>query len=397
MRVGDAAFTHCYLEATQSSSAQLWVDSVRKTARSCLLWSPNPSHVGVVATRMSIHWAAGVLSDQQVGRDVLVLSVDIGIVHLGLVAGVFAGSELTRTLPLLEAAVDTSDTTDIADVKAKYPDNPTVAITDSKPSTIYRELEASLWPPDHSAICCVRLVDATSPTHARVSKRECGLHHSNELCDRLDHVFQEETIFDRADIILLERQPPCGHTAVSNLIMTRYRTKSLLVSPCTVHKHFGLSKMTYDQRKDWTTAHVLRHLPELKWPGLADLPRKHDIGDALCQLDWWMSLATKQIVQLGHRWRQRFLFQAHVGVPLDDWFFKFAHGRYRRGDAGTNFMLKDRASPVARLEIGKSTATVDCHEAAAGVRSSIFFMSNSYQKSPGACLSAPPLLSSSSE
>ena len=86
-------------------------------------------------------------------------------------------------------------------------------------------------------------------------------------------------IFDSADTILIERQPPIGFTNIEVLLNYMFKDKVILVSPVSMHVHFGMRHLNYDERKERTIS-----LCD-KYTGI-DIPyeRKHDIADAVCML-----------------------------------------------------------------------------------------------------------------
>jgi hypothetical protein len=58
-----------------------------------------------------------------------------------------------------------------------------------------------------------------------------------------------------------------------------FRDKVVLVSPVSMHVHFGMRHLNYDERKDRTVEIARKHMKE-------EIPyeRKHDIADALCMI-----------------------------------------------------------------------------------------------------------------
>lgn len=95
----------------------------------------------------------------------------------------------------------------------------------------------------------IRRIDIAHCTHDRVPLCDCKLHHSNHVVDKISHVFQEYSdIFEKADVIVVERQPPCGMTHIESLLLFKFREKTVLVSPNSVHKYFRMSS-DYDERK----------------------------------------------------------------------------------------------------------------------------------------------------
>jgi len=107
----------------------------------------------------------------------------------------------------------------------------------------------------------------------------CSCRHSLCFIDYLDHLYREFPCFDEADEIIIERQPPGGFIVIQELIMNRYRDKTILISPTSVHKHFSIGHLDYEGRKVESTATATAVLGR-------PIPyeRKHDIADAVCQL-----------------------------------------------------------------------------------------------------------------
>jgi hypothetical protein len=58
-----------------------------------------------------------------------------------------------------------------------------------------------------------------------------------------------------------------------------FKDKVVLVSPVSMHTHFGMRHLNYEQRKERTVEIATKYLKE-------DIPydRKHDIADALCMI-----------------------------------------------------------------------------------------------------------------
>lgn len=107
---------------------------------------------------------------------------------------------------------------------------------------------------------------------------------SNELVDLVpafceDHAF----LFDAADVVLIERQPPHGLKAIEVLMHFMHKSKVVLVSPNSLHTHFGMGHLNYEQRKERVekiASHYIKHL-ECPWE------RKHDIADAVCMVVYY--------------------------------------------------------------------------------------------------------------
>jgi hypothetical protein len=104
--------------------------------------------------------------------------------------------------------------------------------------------------------------------------------YSNDIVDLVPlFVDAHKYIFESADTILIERQPPGGFTNIEVLLHYMFKHKVILVSPVSMHTHFGMRHLNYDQRKERTVEIANKYLNE-------DIPyeRKHDIADALCMI-----------------------------------------------------------------------------------------------------------------
>lgn len=118
--------------------------------------------------------------------------------------------------------------------------------------------------------------------HKNVSRCECKLHHTFETVDLMEHFFQEYNHdFEDADKVLIERQPPTGFNNIESLIFSRWRNKSVLISPTSMHKHFDISKFDYDRRKELTVDIASEYIE-------IDEERKHDIADAICMIVFYI-------------------------------------------------------------------------------------------------------------
>lgn len=104
--------------------------------------------------------------------------------------------------------------------------------------------------------------------------------YSNEVIDLIplfidDHRF----IFDSADVILIERQPPGGFGNIQTLIHYMCKDRVVLISPNSLHSHFGMNNLDYGGRKVRSEQIASRFLRE-------PIPyeRKHDITDAILMI-----------------------------------------------------------------------------------------------------------------
>lgn len=132
-------------------------------------------------------------------------------------------------------------------------------------------------------ILWVDMVDITHFRHSIVKSEECTLYHTRTFCDWVDHFLQEHScFFDMADIILIERQPPCGHVAVEQLLFSRYRDKTQLIHPRRVHQYLCLSHLDYEHRKEYSVKIADREMPEHLIEQTYFYDRRHDIADSVC-------------------------------------------------------------------------------------------------------------------
>lgn len=132
------------------------------------------------------------------------------------------------------------------------------------------------------------VVDLTVLRHQRVPRWECTLCHGNSLTDRVAHFVQEHRpLFEEADTILIEQQPPGGHQAVEQLLYATFRNKTYLVSPVAMHAFYEMRGLDYEGRKVAVEARVLPRLREDLRVRLEALDRRHDVCDAVCLATFW--------------------------------------------------------------------------------------------------------------
>lgn len=103
---------------------------------------------------------------------------------------------------------------------------------------------------------------------------------SNNFVDLIPlFVEDHQSIFDSADKILIERQPPGGFQNIEILLHYMFKEKVILVSPVSMHVHFGMRHLDYEERKERTVAIAGKYIE-----GEIPYERKHDIADALCMI-----------------------------------------------------------------------------------------------------------------
>ena len=93
-------------------------------------------------------------------------------------------------------------------------------------------------------------------------------------------ISEYDVIFKDADIIIIERQPPQGLTNIQDIIAYNYSSKVKLICPRSMHKHFMISKLDYDMRKQQTIKITSNYVKD--FTVYDNESRKHDIADAFC-------------------------------------------------------------------------------------------------------------------
>lgn len=139
----------------------------------------------------------------------------------------------------------------------------------------------------------VHSVSRSDITHFHCNAR-CTIPHTNETADRIAHfvdIYENE--YNEADIILLERQPLWGMKDVESLLLYMFRDKTKLISPVSMHKHFGISAYEYDERKVKTEEIAAPYmvLHDAYW--VED--RKHDMADAFCLVLFYIQTQLKSM------------------------------------------------------------------------------------------------------
>jgi hypothetical protein len=103
----------------------------------------------------------------------------------------------------------------------------------------------------------------------------------------MSHLFEKYAeVFNDADKILIERQPPMGFVAVQELIMFKYRNKSKLISPNAMLKYLGILKFDYEVRKKYTERIAMDYLSGVKMFMFNE--RRHDMADAFCMIFYFV-------------------------------------------------------------------------------------------------------------
>lgn len=154
--------------------------------------------------------------------------------------------------------------------------------------------------------------------HDLIPVQECTIPHTRETCDRVAHFIQEnQDLFEGADCILIERQPPMGFKDIEALLMVKYRSKVKLISPNRMHKHFKMRHLDYEQRKHRVVEIASPHLGHIHT--FKSQERKHDIADAAC-----MCLMHAHTMKDEQRRKER--LENIKRLPFDEFRFVSASG-----------------------------------------------------------------------
>lgn len=126
-------------------------------------------------------------------------------------------------------------------------------------------------------------IDITYYRHTKCLINECKLYHTKTFSDWIEHVIQEnKEYFEDSDMIIIEKQPPAGFVVVEQLIFSKYRNKTTIVSPNSVHKYFNFFDLDYDKRKEYSVKIGDKFLSENLIERSKTFDRRHDISDSIC-------------------------------------------------------------------------------------------------------------------
>ena len=123
----------------------------------------------------------------------------------------------------------------------------------------------------------------------------CSLPHSRELWDRLHHTHAHvlRDYAEEADTVLLERQPPGGLGEVTAFFYSMYRDKATYIHPRSMHTHYGMGHLGYDDRKRHMLGVARQWVPHLDC-GVDR--RTHDVADALGMMGFWLHRQQNPVV-----------------------------------------------------------------------------------------------------
>lgn len=141
-------------------------------------------------------------------------------------------------------------------------------------------------------------VDLVNISKFNCNREICPLYHTKTVTDWIAHFFYTHKEFlEQSDHVLIERQPIGGIQAVEQYIFGACRNVAELISPNSVHKFFGIGDKNYDQRKEMTekiAKYYLDKVPNIK-KQYDDYERQHDIADSICFTIFWCAKKREQI------------------------------------------------------------------------------------------------------
>lgn len=137
-------------------------------------------------------------------------------------------------------------------------------------------------------------------------KKNCKLNHKNfhRLSGRIRHFIDSHEEFKKADIIICEKQPPCGLLIVEELLLFNF-PDMYLVSPNAMHAYYDMNDYEYEKRKEITVSISKKKLN--KFESFRKNERKHDMADSYCLLKYWLSTTGKKLLEKRQldEWRAR--------------------------------------------------------------------------------------------
>lgn len=178
-------------------------------------------------------------------------------------------------------------------------------------------------------IAWVDLINITEFTHDRaLDSDSCSLYHTRSIADWMEHLFHDHVqLFEDVDYILIERQPPQGIVAVEQLIYYRWRDKCHIISPRSMHKFFQIGNYDYEKRKR-LTMHLAYH--SCYWhPRATEMynkfERKHDMSDSICLMLFWLNKRREKYLENKRNKRLKEIVLDTKGMTTNDWFEQFRH------------------------------------------------------------------------
>lgn len=149
---------------------------------------------------------------------------------------------------------------------------------------------------ERSGSCPPRLLSARKvdiTNNGGCQRKKCRLGHTGAMVDWVAHLLLFDEELKRsgklANLVLIERQPPMGFRDCEQLLFAEFRDKAKLVYPRSVHAHFKIGALTYEERK-LAVCRIATHRfgGSFAWDMVAGKEeRLHDVADAII-IGIWM-------------------------------------------------------------------------------------------------------------
>lgn len=126
-----------------------------------------------------------------------------------------------------------------------------------------------------------KLIDLTKV----IPKKKSGKQGYNHLMDKLKEIFgikKELSIFKDINMIFVEYQPPNGLRLIQEFFVFFFKDKVYFVHPQKMHKFFRIEKLKYEERKMATIKLSIEYMNLNFFSEFWELKRQHDISDAMC-------------------------------------------------------------------------------------------------------------------
>ena len=114
------------------------------------------------------------------------------------------------------------------------------------------------------------------------TEKTCPLKHEKTTLDWVEHLlFLRRDVFEMADVILIERQPPGGLKDVEILLFEKLRERVKMINPRSLHGWMKITHLDYEARKVETEKLAEKYVGHTEaWENNKE--RRHDIADAVC-------------------------------------------------------------------------------------------------------------------
>ena len=161
-------------------------------------------------------------------------------------------------------------------------------------------------------------------------------HESGSAIDWVNHFIElYRDNLEQASHILIEKQPPGGLQHIEVLLTQHFRDKVTLIFPRTLHKWMGISKFSYDDRKEQTQKRAQNYLTTQKdWIQIPE--RRHDMADALCFILYFLyekDRVRRLEEQLAH---QKLLIENSIGRQIEHFAYHYPESEIESGSESGN-------------------------------------------------------------